>query len=126
MQGHCLETKSAGCNYIARDCILESMEGSGVMLETNRSTSFGKGAVAVSPPSSHTASLMLLQDSVLLNTSEETPWRWCPCPCLLGTSPGSILNQAGVPDRAFQLALFGRVGSTGAVPGRIALLVDVI
>lgn len=72
MQGHCLETKSAGCNYIVGDCILESMEGSGVMLETNRSTSFGKGAVAVSPPSSHTASLMLLQDSVLLNTSEET------------------------------------------------------
>lgn len=102
---------------------MESMEGSGVMLETNRSTSFGKGAVAVSPPSSHTASLMLLQDSVLLNTSEETP---SLCPRLLGTSPGSILNQARVPDRAFQLALFGRVGSTGDVPGRITLLIDVI
>ena len=33
MQGHCLETKNAGCNYAVGVCILESMEGVGVMLE---------------------------------------------------------------------------------------------
>lgn len=36
---------------------------------------FGKGGgVAASPPCSHAASMVLLQDSKLLNTSEETPW----------------------------------------------------
>ena len=34
MQGHCLETKNAGCNYTVGDCVLESVEGAGVMLET--------------------------------------------------------------------------------------------
>lgn len=77
------------------------------------------GGVAASPPCSHTASLVLLQDSELLNTSEETPWRLRT----LGTSPGSVLKEAKVPAVAFQLALSGWVGRTGAVAECIALLV---
>lgn len=83
---------------------------------------FGKGdGVAASPPCSHTASLVLLQDSKLLNTSEETPWAFRT----LGTSTSSVLNEARAPAIGFQLALAGWVGRTGAVAGRVTLLVTV-
>lgn len=79
------------------------------------------GGVAASPSCSCSASLVFLRDFEMLNTSEETPWTFRT----LGTSPGSVLNEARVPAVAFQLAVAGRVGRTGAIAGHIALLVTV-
>lgn len=80
--------------------------------------SFSGGGVAASPPFSHPAFPVILQDLELLNTSEETPWR----SRALGTSPGSVLDEAREHDVAFQGPLCVWVGGTGAMAGHIALL----
>lgn len=72
--------------------------------------SFWRGGVAASPLCSHTASLGILQDLELLSTSEETPCR----SRALGTSPGSVLDEAREPGVTFQGPLCGWVGETGA------------
>lgn len=79
-----------------------------------------KGGGAASPPCSHTALLVLLQHSELLN-SEETWWRFST----LGTSLGNVLNEARLPASASQLALPGCADRRGTVAEHTVLLVTV-